>query len=99
MWLNIKTMPLQALVDKVAKSKMWSRIGWKITDEDTSDPKISYEVVLGTSGKVATKEISFREVCEMFEWKSFTIHPSRQTIIIEHTAEHLEDMAAAEQRA
>lgn len=92
MWLNIKTMPLQALVDKVARCKMWSRVGWKLVDEDTSNAKISYEVVLGTTGKVAAKEISFKEICEMFEWKSFTIHPSRQTVIIEHTPEHLRDM-------
>lgn len=94
MWLNMKTMPLQALVDKAAKSRMWSMVDWKIVGEDTHNAKISYEVVLGTTGKVVTKEISFKEICEMFEWKSFTVHPSRQTIIIEHTPKHLRDMAS-----
>ena len=92
MWLNIKTMPLQALVDKVAKSRMWSRIGWKVEDEGTSKARFVYEIVIGGGGTVDTREISFKEVCEMFEWKGFTIHPSRQTIIIEHTAKHLKDM-------
>ena len=92
MWLNIKTMPLQALVDKIAKSKMWSRIGWKIEDEGTSKARLVYEVVANSGGSVQIKEISFKEICEMFEWKNFTIHPSRQTIFIEHTAKHLKDM-------
>lgn len=92
MWLNIKTMPLQALVDKVAKSKAWSRINWKIEDEGTSNAKFVYEVITGGAGTISNREVSFKEVCEMFEWKGFTIHPSRQTIIIEHTAKHLKDM-------
>ena len=46
MWLNIKTMPLQTLVDKVAKSRMWSRIGWKIEDEGTSKARFVYEIVI-----------------------------------------------------
>jgi hypothetical protein len=85
-------MPLQALVDKVAKSRSWSRIGWKIEDEGTSKARIVYEVVTGGAGSVSTREISFNEVCDMFEWKSFSIHPSRQTILIEHTTKHLKDM-------
>lgn len=92
MWLNIKIMPLQALVDKVAKSRLWSIIGWKIEDEGTSKARIVYEVVTGGAGTVSTREISFKEVCDMFEWKSFSIHPSRQTILIEHTAKHLKDL-------
>ena len=92
MWLNIKTMPLQALVDKVVKSKMWSRIGWSIEDEGTSKARFVYEIVTGGGGNVQTREISFKEICDMFEWKNFTIHPSRQTILIEHTANHLKDM-------
>lgn len=92
MWLNIKSMPLQALADKVARTNMWSRISWKIEDEGTSKARFVYEVVSGGGGVVSTREVSFKEVCEMFEWKGFTIHPSRQTIIIEHTAKHLKDI-------
>ena len=47
MWLSIKTMPLQALADKVAKSKMWSRISWSIEDEGTSKARFVYEIVTG----------------------------------------------------
>lgn len=92
MWLNVESMPLQTLVDKVAKSKMWLRIGWKIEDEGTSKARFVYEVVTGAGGAVQTREISFKEICDMFEWRGFTIHPSRQTIFIEHTAKHLKDM-------
>lgn len=82
-------MPLQALADKIAKSKMWSRISWKIADEDTKNPKIVYDVLIGAGGAVVVKEITFKDICEMFEWKSFSIHPSRQMVMIEHTAKHL----------
>ena len=92
MWLNIKSMPLQALADKVAKSKMWSRISWKIEDEGSSRARFIYEIIIGGGGSVQTREISFKEICEMFEWKNFTIHPSRQMILIEHTAKHLKEM-------
>ena len=92
MWLNIKTMPLQVLADKVARINMWSRISWEIEDEGTSKARFVYEVVSGAAGAISTKEVSFKEVCEVFEWKGFTIHPSRQTIIIEHTTKHLKDI-------
>lgn len=92
MWLNIKTMPLQTLADKVAKSKALSRIGWRIEDEETNKARFVYDVIVGRTGSVSTVEVSFKEICEMFEWKKFTIHPSRQTIDIEHTAKHLNDM-------
>ena len=94
MWLNIKTMPSQALVDKVAKSRMWSRISWKIEDEGTSKARFVYEITTGGGGTTDIQEISFKEVCEMFEWKNFTIHPSRLTIVVEHTAKHLKDMGS-----
>ena len=94
MWLNIKTMPLQALVDKVAKSRMWSRISWKIEDEGTSKARFVYEITTGGGGTTDIQEISFKEVCEMFGWKNFTIHPSRLTIVVEHTAKHLKDMGS-----
>ncbi len=89
MLINLDFMPLQTLVDKVAKSKMWSRIGWKIVDEDTKNPRIIYDVLTGAGGVVLVKEITFKEICNMFEWKWFTIHPSRQMIMIEHTAKTL----------
>lgn len=93
MWLNIDTMPLQALVDKVARSKMWSRIGWKVEDETSpKDARIVYEVCAGTNPTPQERVIYFKEICEMFEWKWFTITPSRQTILIEHTAKHLRDL-------
>lgn len=89
MLINLDLMPLQALADKVAKSKMWSRIGWKLEDEDTKNPKIVYEVLTGANGVVVSKEITFSEICKMFEWKWFTVHPSRQMVQIEHTAKTL----------
>lgn len=92
MWLNTKTMPLQTLADKAARINMWSRIGWKIEDEGTSKARFVYEIVSGGGGAVLTREVFFKEICEMFEWKGFTIHPSRQAIIIEHTAKHLKDI-------
>lgn len=96
MWLNIDTMPLQALVDKVARSNSWSRIGWTVeNEEDPKCAKIVYDVVTRTSQTPRKREISFKEICEMFEWKWFTVHPSRQTICIEHTAKHLKDLGRA----
>lgn len=92
MWLNLDTMPLQELVDKVARCKVWSRLSWKLVDEDAKNAKIVYEVQVRTTQIPQFKEVSFKEICEIFEWKWFNVHPSKQTIIIKHTAKHLKDL-------
>ncbi len=92
MWLNSSMMPLQTLVDKVAKSQSWSRISWKIEDEESNKARFIYEIITGGTGAISIREISFKEICDMFEWKKFAIHPSRQMVVIEHTAKHLKDM-------
>lgn len=93
MWLNVESMPLQALVDRVANSKMWARIAWRIEDEGTSKARFVYDTVLRTNSAIIVKEISFEDVCKIFEWKSFTIDPSRQMVVVEHLPEHLEDLS------
>lgn len=92
MWLNTDKMPLQTLIDKIARSRMWFRLGCKIDDISLGDDaSLVYEVQLGTSHAVQTKKISFKEICEMFEWKSFKIDETGEMVLIEHTPEHLKD--------
>ena len=83
MHINLNDIPLQTLVDKVAKSKNISRISWSIEGEGTSDAKFVYEAVKNTN-HTETKTVLWSEVCKMFGWKSFTIHPSSQSVLIKH---------------
>ena len=83
MHINLNDMPLQTLVDKVAKSSNISRISWTIEDEGTSDARFVYEAVKNTNHK-ETKTVFWSDVCKMFGWKNFTVHPSRQSVVIEH---------------
>lgn len=88
MWINTKMMPLQSLADKVSRSKAWSKLRWQVEEGKTFDEsKILYDIQVGTNQTLQKREVAFKEICDMFGWKSFSIHPSKQMVLIKHYGE------------
>lgn len=83
MFINRKTIPTQMLVNKVCKTKGYSRLGYEIKEDC-----FMVKAIVGKTTLTEVK-IPFAEIVEMFEWKD--IHVGKEITDIEFKEEKEEE--------
>ena len=81
-YLNLKRIPMGRVRDKVAHDKTWAVMSGHY---DYSTDTLNY-VIMTAADKSEQKQVTKKEICEMFGWKDYSLAMNGELVLPEMMA-------------